>query len=63
MMILERCKELVELHVTKCSGFEADDEVLKLSSHIKSFRSEGSKVRSWYEEWDDLLCMIDIMFA
>ncbi|XP_010276725.1 PREDICTED: F-box/LRR-repeat protein At3g48880-like isoform X1 [Nelumbo nucifera] len=47
--ILEGCKELVELDVRNCIGFEADDEeILMLASHIKRFKPEGSEI---YEDW------------
>ncbi|XP_061991102.1 F-box/LRR-repeat protein At3g48880-like [Rosa rugosa] len=42
--ILRSCKSLVLLDVRDCVGFnEADEEILKLSSHISKFICEGSK--------------------
>ncbi|XP_058073082.1 F-box/LRR-repeat protein At3g48880-like [Magnolia sinica] len=38
MMILEGCRELEELDVTDCRGLDVDDDILKLASHIKTFR-------------------------
>ncbi|KAH0457722.1 hypothetical protein IEQ34_013037 [Dendrobium chrysotoxum] len=49
MMILNGCKELQEVDVSRCRGFDADDEILKkASSRIKKFACEGSKVEEYY---------------
>ncbi|KAL7177310.1 hypothetical protein ACSBR2_030629 [Camellia fascicularis] len=37
------CKKLVYFDVTDCKAFDcSDDEILKLASHIKTFKDEGS---------------------
>ena len=36
-LILERCRELEELTVKDCCGFEVDEEILKMCSHINKF--------------------------
>ncbi|KAG5531347.1 hypothetical protein RHGRI_026089 [Rhododendron griersonianum] len=41
--ILKGCKELVYFDARQCQGFEAGDgKILKLASHIRVFRDEGS---------------------
>ncbi|KAK1378111.1 F-box domain-containing protein [Heracleum sosnowskyi] len=46
LLILQGCRELVFLDVRNCIGFQEDDEeILKLSSVIKSFRCDGSKAQ------------------
>lgn len=49
VMILDGCKELQEVDISRCRGFDADDEILmKASSGIKKFVCEGSKVEDNY---------------
>ncbi|KAA8548423.1 hypothetical protein F0562_000107 [Nyssa sinensis] len=43
VMILQGCKELVHLDVRNSIGFNVDDEILKLTSHIRTFMYEGSR--------------------
>ncbi|XP_059630355.1 F-box/LRR-repeat protein At3g48880-like [Cornus florida] len=45
--ILEGCKKLVFFDARDCVGFECDDEILNLASHIPTFMYEGSR------EWSD----------
>ena len=35
--ILEGCRELEVLVINDCCGFEVDEEILKMTSHIRSF--------------------------
>ena len=35
--ILEGCRELEVLVINNCCGFEVDEEILEMASHIKSF--------------------------
>lgn len=54
--ILKGCKELVYFDVRQCQGFEAGDgKILKLASHIRVFRDEGSMrdERLWAEHLCD----------
>ncbi|XP_038970390.1 F-box/LRR-repeat protein At3g48880-like isoform X2 [Phoenix dactylifera] len=44
LMIMDGCKELEKLSVKDCIGFEADEEVMRKTSGIKIFESEGSKL-------------------
>ncbi|KAI7980027.1 F-box/LRR-repeat protein [Camellia lanceoleosa] len=55
VMILKGCKELEYVDVSYCEGFdEGDIDILKLASHIHTFKPEGSMFYSDYdEEWDD----------
>lgn len=46
MVILQGCKELVRLGFRECVGFEVDDEILKLASHIRTFEYECSRAKS-----------------
>ncbi|XP_021676206.2 F-box protein FBW2-like [Hevea brasiliensis] len=39
--ILHGCKRLFHLDVSNCSGFKIDDKLLKLASHIHTFKYEG----------------------
>ncbi|XP_020594066.1 F-box/LRR-repeat protein At3g48880-like [Phalaenopsis equestris] len=49
VMILEGCRELQDVDVSRCRGFDAEDEILKkASSGIKKFVCEGSKVQENY---------------
>ncbi|KAM7485786.1 hypothetical protein LguiA_001795 [Lonicera macranthoides] len=44
LMILESGQAFVHLDVSYCLGFESnDEEILKLASHIKTFKCKGSK--------------------
>ncbi|XP_059632309.1 F-box/LRR-repeat protein At3g48880-like [Cornus florida] len=43
VMILKGCKKLVHFDVRDNKGFECDDEILKLASHIPTFMYEGSR--------------------
>lgn len=46
VLILQGCRELECLDVRNCIGFDEDDEeILKLSSAIKSFHCDGSKAQ------------------
>ncbi|CAL5436916.1 unnamed protein product [Camellia sinensis] len=43
VMILKGCKELEYVDVSDCEGFnERDIDILKLASHIRTFKPEGS---------------------
>lgn len=54
VIILQGCKQLVQLDVRNCTGFEeGDDEIVTLASQIKNFCCEGS--RSYYANWN-LVC-------
>ena len=47
LLIMQGCKQLDHLHVRNCSGFdEGDEDILRLSSGIKHFMSDGSKEMS-----------------
>ncbi|RVW83583.1 hypothetical protein CK203_039304 [Vitis vinifera] len=51
VMILQGCKQLIEIDVRDCDGFDEDDaEILKLASHIPSFMCKGSFL---YDPFDD----------
>ncbi|THG17007.1 hypothetical protein TEA_026052 [Camellia sinensis var. sinensis] len=53
VMILKGCKELEYLDVSFCEGFdEGDGEILKLASHISSFKDKGSSLDNYYCEDD-----------
>ncbi|KAF5935708.1 hypothetical protein HYC85_026837 [Camellia sinensis] len=53
VMILKGCKELEYLDVSFCEGFDkGDGEILKLASHISTFKDKGSS-------WDDYYCQDD----
>ncbi|XP_059630357.1 uncharacterized protein LOC132273418 [Cornus florida] len=45
--ILKGCKKFVFFDARDCEGYECDDEILNLASHIPTFMYEGS------EEWFD----------
>uniref|UniRef100_A0A5B6YY14 F-box/LRR-repeat protein n=1 Tax=Davidia involucrata TaxID=16924 RepID=A0A5B6YY14_DAVIN len=50
--ILQGCKELVYFDVSDCIGFEeGDEEIIKLASHISTFKDEGSS----YDDYDDYM--------
>ncbi|KAJ6756645.1 F-BOX DOMAIN CONTAINING PROTEIN EXPRESSED [Salix purpurea] len=49
VIILQGCKNLVHLDVSNCLGFDPDEKVLELASHIKTFKCEGSML----EDYDD----------
>ncbi|XP_050246574.1 F-box/LRR-repeat protein At3g48880-like isoform X3 [Quercus robur] len=49
-MILQGCEELVLLDARDCVGYECDDQLLKLASHISNFQHEGS---SLFDDEDD----------
>ncbi|KAK9933186.1 hypothetical protein M0R45_020390 [Rubus argutus] len=59
--LLQGCKELLTLDVSRCTGFnERDDEILKLASHITAFNCEGSSTQidsdsdeSYFSGYDD----------
>ncbi|KAL6971019.1 hypothetical protein U1Q18_030700 [Sarracenia purpurea var. burkii] len=62
VMILKGCKKLVQFDVRNCIGFvEGDDEILKFTSHIKTFEDEGSMMFDddddyfdhYYDDYDD----------
>ncbi|CAK7345414.1 unnamed protein product [Dovyalis caffra] len=42
VMILKGCKNLVHLDVSNCLGFNPDDKILALASHIGEFNYKGS---------------------
>ncbi|KAM7488826.1 hypothetical protein LguiB_026310 [Lonicera macranthoides] len=44
LIILKGCRELVEIDVRGNYGFEVDDEMFKLASHINDFKYENSLV-------------------
>lgn len=46
MVILQGCIELVRLGFCECVGFEVDEEILKLASHIRTFEYECSRAKS-----------------
>ena len=52
-MILQGCKELVLLDARDCVGYECDDQLLKLASHISSFQHEGSRLFDDEDYWED----------
>ncbi|XP_059630059.1 F-box/LRR-repeat protein At3g48880-like [Cornus florida] len=54
--ILKGCKKLVHLDVRHCKGFEGDDEILKLASHIPTFMYEGSRVLEECSSDEDMGC-------
>ncbi|KAL3505078.1 hypothetical protein ACH5RR_034919 [Cinchona calisaya] len=42
LMILESCRELELLELRDCGGFDCDDEIRRLASHIQTFRCDRS---------------------
>ena len=50
-MILQVCKELVLLDARDCVGYECDDQLLKLASHISNFQHEGSTLFDYEDYW------------
>ncbi|KAG6515641.1 hypothetical protein ZIOFF_026070 [Zingiber officinale] len=42
LVVIGGCRKLETLTVKDCLGFQADDEILKLVSHIERFEHEGS---------------------
>ncbi|GMQ04987.1 hypothetical protein CsSME_00050206 [Camellia sinensis var. sinensis] len=51
VMILKGCKELEYVDVRYCEGFdEGDIDILKLASHMHTFKPEGSMFYSDYDE-------------
>lgn len=53
ILLLGGCKQLEELDVCGCVGFDPDDEeIMKMASHIKLFKAEGSNPCLSVEEWD-----------
>ncbi|KAL7177309.1 hypothetical protein ACSBR2_030628 [Camellia fascicularis] len=53
VMILKGCKELEYLDVSFCEGFdEGDGEILKLTSHINTFKDKGSSLDDYHCEDD-----------
>ncbi|KAG1348021.1 F-box/LRR-repeat protein [Cocos nucifera] len=52
LVILDGCRELEELDVTRCRGFDVDDEILRKASGIKAFEYKGSKFHDDYDEYD-----------
>ncbi|KAF5935704.1 hypothetical protein HYC85_026833 [Camellia sinensis] len=56
VMILQGCKELKYFDVRDCIGFdEGDDEILKLASHIQTFKPEGSMLYDYYYDYSPIL--------
>lgn len=55
LVILDGCRELEELDVTRCRGFDVDDEILRKASGIKAFEYTGSKFHDDYDEYEDVL--------
>ncbi|KAI8004975.1 F-box/LRR-repeat protein [Camellia lanceoleosa] len=54
VMILKGCKELEYVNVSYCEGFdEGDIDILKLASHIHTFKPEGSMFYSDHDEEGD----------
>ncbi|KAF5935711.1 hypothetical protein HYC85_026840 [Camellia sinensis] len=52
VMILQGCKELEYFDVRHCIGFdEGDDEILKLASHIRTFKDEGSMLYDYDDDY------------
>ncbi|CAL5442115.1 unnamed protein product [Camellia sinensis] len=52
VMILQGCKELEYFDVRHCTGFdEGDDEILKLASHIRTFKDEGSMLYDYDDDY------------
>ncbi|KAJ8627349.1 hypothetical protein MRB53_020656 [Persea americana] len=45
LIILKGCKELEILDIRYCKGFDVDEEILKLSSNIKTFDHEACTIR------------------
>lgn len=41
VMILQSCRELIHFDVETCNGFEVDDEILRIASHISTFIYKG----------------------
>lgn len=50
-IILQGCKELVHLDGRDCVGYECDDQLLKLASHITNFQHEGSRLFDDEDDW------------
>ncbi|CAD5193629.1 unnamed protein product [Musa acuminata subsp. malaccensis] len=48
VVIISGCRKLERLIVRDCLGFQADDEVLRLTSRITRFEHEGSKLLDDY---------------
>ena len=53
-MILQGCKELVLLDARDCVGYECDDQLLKLASHISNFQHEGSTWFDYEDYWEPI---------
>ena len=53
-MILQGCKELVLLDASDCVGYECDDQLLKLASHISNFQHEGSSLFDYEDEYEHI---------
>ncbi|KAL7177284.1 hypothetical protein ACSBR2_030603 [Camellia fascicularis] len=52
VMILQAWKELKYFDVRDCIGFdEGDDEILKLASHIRTFKHKGSMLYDYYDDY------------
>ncbi|KAJ9701178.1 hypothetical protein PVL29_006498 [Vitis rotundifolia] len=51
VMILQGCNKLELLDIRDCIGFEGDDELLNLASHINSFKLGSSKLSIWHDEY------------
>ncbi|KAF9618070.1 hypothetical protein IFM89_000021 [Coptis chinensis] len=51
IQILNGCRDLVLFDVRDCIGFDEDEEeILKIASHIKNFRLQGSMLYDYYYE-------------
>lgn len=51
VMILQGCNKLELLDIRDCIGFEGDDELLNLASHINAFKLGGSTLSIWHDEY------------
>ncbi|CAL5413377.1 unnamed protein product [Camellia sinensis] len=52
VMILQGCKELKYFDVRDCIGFdEGDDEILKLASHIRTFKHKGLMLYDYNDDY------------
>lgn len=51
VMILQGCNKLELLDIRDCIGFECDDELLNLASHINAFKLGGSTLSIWHDEY------------
>lgn len=58
LVILDGCRELEELDVTRCTGFDVDDEILRMASGIKTFEHKGSKLHDDYDYDDFILGLV-----